>query len=317
MRYLEPKRLRPGDRVALVAPASPFRTDELLSGLEVVRACGLRPVLGPNVRNLRSSDVHGAPLLQRAEELMWAFTDPSVSAVVTVLGGIGSGETLPYLDFGRIRESRRAVLGLSDITALNNGILAGAGLCSINGQYPSVRIDEGEFLHDADCESLRFTLELMMSDRPWGDRPFQLNRLMPRTVSPGRARGHAIGCNLETLCTLLGTPFMPEVDGAILFVEDTHKSGENVARQLGHLRLAGVLDRVAGIVVGEFIDVPTKMEDKVPAIEDVIEQYLSDGPPCSYGYSFSHGPTTIPIPIGADCEMDADTGAVTFGFAMG
>lgn len=316
MRYLAPKRLRPGSRVALVAPASPFRTDELIAGLDVVKECGLIPVLGANVRNLRSSDVHGAPLMQRAEELMWAFTEPGIDAVITVLGGIGSGETLPYLDFGRIRESRRCVLGLSDITALNNGILAGAGLCSVNGQYPSVRIDQGDYLRGTDSESLRFTLELMMNDRPWGDRPFQLNQLMPRTVSPGKARGHAIGCNLETLCTLLGTPFMPEVEGAVLFIEDMHKSGEAVARSLGHLRLAGVLDRVAGIVIGEFVEVPTKLEDKVPAIEDVIEQYFADGPPCSFGYSFSHGPMTCPIPIGAECSLDADSGEVSFDFSM-
>ena len=77
-----------------------------------------------------------------------------------------------------------------------------------------------------------------------------------------------------------------------------------------------MLDQVAGIVVGEFVDVPKKIEDRVPAIEDALEEYLSKGAPCAYGYSFSHGPYTLPIPIGAQCDLDADTGAVSFRFTM-
>ena len=314
--YITPKRLRAGSRVAIIAPASPFKADELVAGLDIIKAAQLEPVLGPNVRNMRASDIHSAPDVDRAEELMWAFTDPDIDGIITVTGGLGSGATLPYLDFGRIRASRRVLLGLSDISALNNGILAGAGIISVNGQYPSIRLDKGERIREADSESMRFTLEMLMSSAEWLERPFDLNQFLPRTVSPGKATGHVVGGNLDTFCTLVGTPFMPEVEGAILFVEDVHKGGEEIARELLHLRLAGVLDQVAGIVVGEFVDVPKKIEDRVPAIEDALEEYLSKGAPCAYGYSFSHGPYTLPIPIGAQCDLDADTGAVSFRFTM-
>jgi len=314
--YLAPKRLRPGARVAIIAPASPFRPEELVVGLDVVRECGLEPVLGPNVRSLRTVDIHAAPLVDRAEELMWAFTDPTISGVICALGGYGSAETLPYLDFDKIRASRRPLLGLSDISALNNGLLTGAGLISINGQYPAIRLDKGERIKKLDCESLKFGLELMMSDQPWDVRPFAVNQFLPRTVSPGRASGHVIGMNLETFCCLLGTPFFPDAQDAILFIEDVRKDGEKVARMFSQLRLAGVLDKVAGIVVGEFAEVPTKLEPDVPSIEDVILQYLSNGPPCMYGASFSHGDWTIPVPVGAQCTMDADTGEVSFDFSM-
>jgi muramoyltetrapeptide carboxypeptidase len=315
--YLSPKRLRSGARVAIVAPASPFQSEELVAGLDVIRECGLEPVLGPNVKGLRTIDIHAAPLMDRVEELMWAFTDPSIDGIITVTGGMGSGETLPYLDYGRIREARKVLLGISDISALNNGILAGSGVITINGQYPSIRIDQGQEIRHTDSESLRLVLELMMSDQPWGDKPFEINQYLPRTVSPGRATGHVIGGNLDTFCTLLGTPFVPDVDGAIFFIEDTHKSGESIARLLIHCKLAGVFDRVAGVVVGEFYDVPKKEEPREPSIDDVIQQYLSSGSPCTYGYSFSHGNWTIPIPIGAQCTLDADTGEVSFDFTMG
>jgi muramoyltetrapeptide carboxypeptidase len=316
MPYVAPRRINPGARVAIVAPASPIRTDELVAGLDIIKECGLEPVLGQCVRNLNTVDIHAAPLMDRVEEMMWAFTEPGIEGIYTCLGGMGSGELLPYLDYGVIRQSRRPLIGLSDITALNNGILAGAGLISINGQYPAIRVDEGDYFRHTDEESLRFATEFMMTDAVWGDAPFSVNQYLPRTVSPGKARGHIIGGNLDTYCTLLGSPFAPDPTGAILFIEDVHKDGEVIARLLIHCKLAGVLDKVAGIVVGEFCDVPKKRESKVPSIDDVLVEYLSDGPPCVYGYSFSHGPWTIPIPIGAMCSMDADTGEVAFDFAM-
>ena len=317
MPYVAPKRINPGARVAIVAPASPIRTDELVAGLDIIRECGLEPVLGKCVRTLNTVDIHAAPLMDRVEELMWAFTEPGIEGIYTCLGGMGSGELLPYLDYGAIRQSQRPLIGLSDITALNNGILAGAGLISINGQYPAIRVDEGAYLRNTDEESLRFATQFMMSPELWEQKPFTINQYLPRTVSPGKARGHVIGGNLDTFCTLIGSPFMPECEGAILFVEDVHKGGTEIARLLIHCKLAGVLDKVAGIVVGEFCDVPKCREPHEPSVDDVIHQYMSDGPPCLYGASFSHGPWTIPIPIGASCQIDADSGVVSFDFAMG
>lgn len=315
--YTSPKRLNPGSRVAIVAPASPFKADELVAGLDIVKEMGLEPVLGPNVRELKASSIHAAPLLDRVKELMWAFSDPSIDGVICTNGGCGSGELLPYLDYDVIRRTRKPLLGMSDITALNNGILAGAGLVSINGQYLHIRLAEGREIREGDYGSLELALKMMMSDGVWGDHGFDVNQYLPRTVSPGKAEGHVICGNLDTFCTLLGTPFCPDIEGAIMFVEDTHRDGEALARLLIHCKLAGIFDKVAGIIVGEFYDVPEKQDPKTPSIEDVIEEYLGEGPPCAMGYSFSHGIWTIPIPVGASCQMDADTGEVSFDFAMG
>jgi len=311
--------LRPGDQVAIVAPASPFRTDELVESLDVVKEVGLVPVFGPNVRNMRPDGIHAAPVEERVEELMWAYDDPEIKGLFVATGGNGSAGVLPYLDYETIARTRKVLLGMSDITALNSGILARAGLISISGQSLNVRLDEGRMIREADTFSLRSTLDLLMSSQPWGTTPFCANQYMPRTISPGRAQGTVVGGNCDTFVHLLGTPYFPNVAGCILFIEDTHKEGSVLARQLLHLRLAGVLDAVAGIVIGEFTDVP-KGVDKghpSPTIEDVLLEYFVDGPPCVYGYSFSHGPITIPLPIGAQCSMDADTGEVSFQFAMG
>ena len=314
---IPPRALNVGDRVAIVAPASPFRSDELLDGIDVIRECGLTPVLGPNVRMLHSHGTHAASVGSRVDELMWAFSDTSISAVITATGGVGSAAVLPYLDYDVIRTGRKALLGMSDITSLNTGIMTCAGLTSISGQYPTVRVDEGDKKRMSDTESLALTLELMMSREEWGERPFCINQYIPRTVSPGRASGHIVGGNLDTFSRLLGTEFFPDCNGAILFIEDVHKDGEGLQRMLIHMRLAGVLDQVAGVVIGEFYDVPKKEDARVPDIDDVILEFFSDGVPCLAGVSFSHGDFTIPIPIGAQCDMNATIGDVSFRFRMG
>ena len=312
---ISPKVLREGSRVSIVAPASPFKADEVEVGLDIVREMGLEPVLGNNVKYLRTQGAHAASVGERVEELMQAFSDPNTSAVITVLGGMGSAALLPYLDYDIISRSRKAFLGMSDITSLNLGILTCAGLITINGQYPSIRIDEGRSLMESDSESLRFTLELMMSTEKWNERPLEISHTIPRTVRSGFARGIAIGCNLHSMQCLLGTGYFPNTQNSVLFIEDVHKDGESIERELIHLQMAGALDNIAGAVVGTFSDVPRKIKDDVPSIEDVVQTYLSDYP-CSYGYAFSHTPYTIPVPVGALCDLDADSGVISFNFAM-
>lgn len=313
---ISPKRLRNGSRVAIVAPSGPVIDEEVQAGIDVIRECGLEPVLGPCVRNLKSHAAHAASVKERVEELNWAFSHTGISAVIGAVGGEGSAAVLPFLDYPAIRKSRKAFLGMSDLTSINTAILCKSGLISINGQTSSIRLDKGQRIRAADTESFRLTLELMKSDLHWGGRPFHFNQHFPRTVSPGSACGIAIGGNLDTYVHLVGTPYMPGPDGQVLFVEDVHKGGEEISRKLLHLRLAGFLQRYAGVVVGEFIDIPKSVDAKIPPVEDVILEYLGSGPPCSYGYSFSHGPLTSPIPIGADTSIDADTGEVTFDFCM-
>lgn len=316
-KYISPKHLKEGDRVAIIAPAEAFVKDELVEGLDIIREMGLVPVLGPNVRKMHVDPPFAAPLEDRVKEFDWAFSDPSFAGVIPVVGGLGSAELLPHVDFSAVRKSRKAFLGMSDISALNNGILVKAGLVTINGQSPSIRVDKGEKIRKSDSESLRFALELMMSDEPWDEKPMTVNTITPRTVVGGKVTGHAIGCNLDTFTRLIGTEFMPDAKGAILFVEDTHRGTIDVNRQLIHLKLCGLLDDVAGVVIGEFVDVPKNNKRTDPTMDQVIDRCFGDlGIPVMYGLSFSHGPYTMPIPVGANVKLDADALELSFDFSM-
>lgn len=315
-RTTPPKRLNPGDTVAIVAPASPFDSEELRSGIDILREVGLRVKLGPTVKNLKTYMTHTGTLQERIDELMWSFTDPSVSGVIVATGGYGCAQLLPYLDYEAIARSRRVLLGMSDIVALQNAILSQTGLISVCGQSPNIRTDPE--WHDTDNETFRFTVSLLMSDQVWGSRPFDINEKLSRTLYPGQARGYIVGGNLDTFCHLVGTPYFPNVDGAVLFIEDVHKGGMTISRALTQLELMGVYDRVSGVVIGEFFDVPEELTERDPSIDTVLIEHFKDrGVPCSVGYSFSHGRFTIPVPIGAMCRMDATSGTVSFDFCMG
>lgn len=316
MNIIAPRRLRSSARVAIVAPSGPIMSDEVLAGIDIIRECGLEPVLGPCVKRLKSICSHAGTVGDRVEELNWAFSTPGISAVIGAVGGEGCAELLPYLDFQKIRDSRKSFLGMSDLTALNTALLTQSGLISFNCQTPSIRLDKGRKTQDSDSESFKLTLEMLKSDQPWGSRPFDFNVYFPRVVSSGHAEGIVIGGNLNTFVHLMGTKYMPQPDNGILFIEDVHESGVSVSRELIHLRLAGWMDRLSGIVIGEFNDEPKNTTPKTPSIEDVIRDQLSDGPPCAYGYTFSHGQYTSPIPIGAKCYLDADSGDVEFDFCM-
>jgi len=314
---LSPKRLRPRDKVTLIAPASPIMADEVQCGIDILREYGLEPVLGSCVKNLRASGDHAAPLAERVEEFNSAFSDPTTRAVIASVGGVGSAAMLPYLDFAKVRASQKVFLGMSDITALCAGIQSQAGLITILGQSPSIRLDKGKKIQEADTESFRKTIELLMSDETWGTKSFDdINPFFPRTVSPGFASGHVIGGNCDTFTHMLGTKYFTDFDGAILFIEDINKGGDTLMRCFVHMQLAGMMDRVAGIVIGEFADEPKKTAPKVPTIEEAVIEHFSNGVPCSFGYSFSHGPLTSPIPIGSKCFLDADTGEVFFDFKL-
>jgi muramoyltetrapeptide carboxypeptidase len=310
-----PRKLRRGSKIALVAPSFAPITTEIVEGIDIMHEMGLVPVLGPCVKNLCSSGFHAGSVADRAAEMNWAFSDPSIAGIFAVRGGSGAAAILPYLDYRTIRNSRKVFLGMSDNTALNAGILTKSGLITFNGQSVSIHTDRGNAYYEADCASFKLTLELLMSPGNWGDKPFEFNPYLPRTVSSGNASGIAVGGNMDTFVHLIGTQYLPELTSKILFLEDVHKTPVVLGREFLHLQLSGLLKQVNGVVLGEFAEIP-KCSNEEPLLEDVINEYLSVGAPCTYGYPFSHGSFTGPIPIGAMCYVNADMGNVEFDFVM-
>ena len=311
VKYISPKPLQPNAKFAVVAPASSFDSTEVYCGLKALQDFGFSPILGENIFFLRTEGLYSAPLQKRIDEFVWAIEDDNIDAIICATGGFGSSQILPYLPYEKIAETRKPIIGFSDITAINNAILKKSNMISFNGPMVSIRTDTYD--HETkDKEALLHALNLLQTTEPWGKRPFSENNYLPRCVSTGTATGPAIGGNLTTFATLIGTPYLPYVEGAILFIEDTKESGYEISRLLSHLRLAEILEKVAGVVVGRFTAQQEPETSDIPSIEQVIVEFLQDGPPCVFGMNFSHITSAATIPIGTQATINANRLEVSF-----
>jgi muramoyltetrapeptide carboxypeptidase len=238
---LKPRAARPGDRVAIVAPASPFPTEAFEAGVGELRRLGFEPVFEPGVFDRRGY-VAGEPAA-RARALIAAFEDPSIAAVLTARGGYGSVELLPFLPIDTMRRHPKLLVGHSDITALLAFLTSRCGMAALHGPCVAAGLHGGAAGYDEST----FVRALTRAE-PLG--PLRAPAL--EGLFPGEAAGPLFGGNLTQLAASMGTPyaFNPPA-GCVLFLEEVGERPYRVDRLLTQLRLAGVLARARAVVFGE------------------------------------------------------------------
>ena len=305
----KPARLRPGDTVALIAPAG-FVADRF--GIEelgaVVRAMGLVPRLAPNLLE-RSGYLAGTDE-SRAAAFNAMLRDRTVRALFAVRGGWGCERILPLLDFRPLAADPRLLIGSSDITALHLAIAARTGCPSIHAPNLATSWNAAAWsaLHALVFDGAIPTYAVAESAE---------DRLVPqasrfRTFHSGTPRGPLLGGNLSVLSALVGTPWLPDFTGAILFLEETNEAEYRVDRMLSQLALSGLLGRVAGVVFGQC----TNCTNPGPTygnftIYEVLEHHLGRlGVPSFQGAQIGHIPGQISMPVGVAAEIDADKGTI-------
>ena len=300
----KPARLRPGDTVGLIKPAG-FLADEveLQMVMETVTAMDLVPKPAPHMLS-RFGYLAGSDR-DRAADVNAMYADDNVRAVFAVRGGWGSARILPYLDFDTIRANPKLLIGFSDITALHLAFAARAGFVTIHG--PNAGSSWGE-LSLKSFRNLVFDAGTPEYRNPQAaeDRLVQ-RKWRTHTIHPGKAVGRLIGGNLAVLTALIGTSYLPDFNGAILFLEDVDEAEYRIDRMLTQLALAGVLGRVAGVVFGQC----TNCRAPGPSyggftVSEVLRQHLRPlGVPAYQGALFGHVDNQFSIPIGVRAEMDA------------
>ena len=244
----------------------------------------------------------------RTRDLMQAFLDDDVSALLCVRGGFGTGRLLEHLDYDAIAAHPKAVIGFSDTTGLHLALYARAGLVGFTGtladtdlgQPPPEPLLEGTLWH------------LLTSNQALGPLPATAEG--PLAWRAGRARGPLVPANLSLLCSLLGTPYAPPLDGAVLLLEDVWEAPYRIDRMFTHLRLAGVFDRISGLALGVFEHcfVPTEMADS-PSLEEIVLDAIGDRRlPVVAGLEFGHRRRRAVLPVGVPARLDAGaTGEVS------
>jgi muramoyltetrapeptide carboxypeptidase len=307
----KPARLKAGDVVGLIEPASasdqPFELD---LAEEAIRALGLIPKRAPHLLErygyLAGSDKN------RAADVNTMFADSQVKAIFAVRGGWGCARILPFLDWNVIRANPKMLLGYSDITALHMAIAAKApGTISLHG--PNASSAWGKLSVDS-FKAIAFDGATPLYSNPIAteDRLIQ-RKWRTQILQGGKAQGKLLGGNLTVLTALVGTPYIPDFTGAILFIEDIGEAEYRIDRMLTQLGEAGILGKLTGVVFGQCTDCVAK--DSVSyggfTLNAVLQQHLGSlGIPAFQGAFIGHMPDQFTIPVGVRAEIDANKGTL-------
>jgi muramoyltetrapeptide carboxypeptidase len=305
------KPLPPGGTIGVAAPASPYDSrSEVLRGVEWWESQGYKVKLSPHVYD--RDDYVAGDAQDRAADLNGLFADPEVDVVQALQGGYGSAQAIPYLDFDTIAANPKPLVGFSDITALHVAVRQRAGFPTVYGNG---------LVGVGDPEVTEFTrkrlLDVLTGDAT-GPVPPSPDDPYTRAISGGTVTAPLVGGCLWLLIQTMGTPWEFDVDGAILFFEDVKAPPYYIDGFLTQLRLAGKLDNVAGVVVGEMHDCdwgdlrPASDWARSRSLEDVLEEYLEPlGVPVLYRLPLGHGKHLASIPLGVRYTLDADRRTLT------
>ncbi|MCX5232898.1 LD-carboxypeptidase [Streptomyces sp. NBC_00233] len=286
--HLLPAPLRPGDTVAVVAPAGPVDATEMSAARSLLEGWGLRVRSTPRLFSTRLGYLAG-PDEDRLEDLTEAWLDPEVRGVFCARGGYGTQRIADRLDYPRLAAAGpKFLVGSSDITCLHQAWGDRLGLVTLHGPMPACRP-----LHD-DEETARHLHAALFGPSA---------RSLPLTgpvLVPGRAEGRLTGGNLSLLASSTGTRTAPDTEGCVLFLEDVGEDPYRLDRALTQLRRADVLQRTAGVVLGDFSACGPPEQ-----VEGVLRDRLSDlGVPVAAGLPAGHGPRQLTLPLGADAVLD-------------
>ena len=305
-----PARLSAGDTVGVVAPASAtFQTVDIAIARESLEALGLKVRIGKHVL-ARHGYLAGLDK-DRAADINAFFADDDVRAVLPIRGGWGSSRVLPHLDYDLIRANPKVVVGFSDITALHMGIQAKTGLVTFHGPNGMGRWDEWSLDY---FKRVLFNGEAVAMENPTklSDRnALAQTEHRVQTITPGTARGRLLGGNLTVLTAILGSPYVPSFDGAILFLEDVGEDLYRVDRMFTQLKLAGVLERIRGFVFGTCAECEPGEGFASLTLEEILGDHIKPlGVPAWFGAMIGHQTPQWTVPVGIEAEIDATKGTV-------
>jgi len=287
----KPRRLKPGARIGVVAPAGCVEADSLRRGLEAIRAEGFTVELGRAVRARKGYLAGDAAA--RAEDLSEFFQRSDIDAIFCARGGFGSIQVLPHLG-PELRNCAKIFVGYSDITILLNWLYQSCGMVTFHA--PMVAEDLARGLGE---RAKRYFWDSLTG------RLAGWSMALDRSIRPGHAEAEVVGGCLSLLVTTLGTPYEIETRGKLLFVEDVGEMPYRLERMLTHLKMAGKLDHVAGVVFGDF---SRCADGGTRDLHEIAADLFSDARyPVAMGMKAGHGEENLTLPIGASMRLDGDS----------
>ena len=295
-----PDYLAKGDRVALISPSYFTPMENVEKTADVLRSWGLEPVVGPNVGHTFMGRYAGT-LSERVSDLRWAFSDPTIKAIICNRGGYGTIQLIDQLSAQDFAPYPKWLVGFSDISTLH-GMLTRSGVMSIHGTMSSFLAKGGT---DASSQLLR---QMLFGEVTTYELPAHAENIK------GHATGTLVGGNLCTFAPNVGT-WADATMGRdlILFVEEVEESMHNIDRQFNILRLNGVLGRCRGVILGEFTDCGSEFD--YASVEAMLRTYIEPlGIPLLCGFPAGHGDVNWPLIMGAPVTIDVTDAGGTVKF---
>ena len=294
---LKPQKLRSGDKIAVVSPASSFAREEFDKGVAEIRRLGFEPVFEESVFAQVGGYLSGEGSV-RAQAFLNAWRDPSVRALIAVRGGYGSVHLLPFLEKEDLRQAPKAFIGYSDLTTVLTYLTGKCGIVSFHGPMLDRRLGRGIDAYDQSS-----FIAALTSTEPLGE----LGASRLETFRKGEAAGQLMGGTLAQLVASLGTPYaFDPPKGYVLFLEDVGERPFRIDRMVTQLRLAGALDRASAVVLGEFVECDEP--GGALAAKAVLASLLKDfDGPVVYGFPSGHtsGPL-VTLPFGVRARVVAN-----------
>lgn len=280
-----PAKLSHGDKILVISPSGAIEPSYIDEASLVLKSWGLQPAVMPHAKN-RLGRFCGT-VDERLSDLQQAMDDPDAKAILCSRGGYGIVHLLDKVSFSGIKKHPKWLIGYSDITALHAAFYIN-GLMSLHAPMAK------HLVQDTDSMASHYLKEILFgSTTHYQVAPNRLNR-------PGKASGKLVGGNLAVICNLLGTPYLNIPEGTILFVEDIAEKPYQIDRMMWHLKLAGVFDRIAGLVVGRFTEY---QEDPLmySSVYESIRELMSDyNFPLCFDFPVGHVVENYPLVHGAE-----------------
>lgn len=287
-----PPALKEHDSAVILSPAGRIKAQYVTGAAALLRKWGLQPIVAPHA--LGSQGRYSGSVEERLADMQQAMDDPSVRLILCSRGGYGMVHLLPQLDFTAFRANPKWVVGYSDVTALHAALQL-QGVASLHAPMAKHLAEESEgdrataYLHDILFgKPLRYEIPVVEHQH--------LNR-------PGTVTGRLFGGNLSVFTSLLGTKFAKIPRGGILFLEDIGEEPYKVDRMIHQLYLAGVFDRIGGLIIGQFTDYkedPEMHSSLLQSLHDVVKE--ADLPLC-FGFPTGHVRANYPLLMGLNATL--------------
>lgn len=302
---MKPLRIYDEATIGIVSPASrPLDDKKFQQGVNYLQKLGYKVIQSEHVLDRRgylAGEDHF-----RAEDLNAMFRNPEIDAIICSRGGYGTPRIIGQLDFEAIKNNPKIFVGYSDITTISLAIWQKTGLVTFSG--PMVAVEMGNNIHE--FTSANFW-KMITSPMPAGllKNP---DNVPLKILKSGEARGRLLGGCLSLINVLFGTQYCPNFDGAILFIEDIEEEAYRVDRYFAQMKMAGILDRVSGIVLGQFIDCEAKDKSKPSLkLDEIFHDYFDRlNIPIIQDFAYGHGPIKHTIPVGAEAYLNTEQGGL-------